>query len=306
MESGEAQKRSRYNPMRAVMSVARPAGKAIGYVPGMRAGLQQVSQSYRADVEKRASNLEKFRTEELMRRVGPTTLPVDRAAIAQVLSKRDDTNDMNVAQVKSAATLLKNTGFSTYKLETQRPDAFYDPNNPETMEKAFSKIKKADISKLHDVIVSSTDGDKKDKVDAKEIGDQLAQVILRTFDAGKLAKVIQEGSELSRIVIDRLMKESGEDKTRRSEGLIKYYTEKASKEKNEKYRKTQAGVAAYFKTTPAKRNLGLDDHDKDKDKSTSKSKGSSTQQDVGDGEDSNKHVPYSQQERTKGLKKDMQ
>ncbi len=193
IESGEEQTRHRLNPMRVAMKGARHVGKVASYIPGVREGLQNVSQSYRDDVKKKSAGYEKFSTPELKRRLGKFTLPIDKAAITQAITKKEDLDSLSFEQIQKARTLSKNTGVSTAALDKFRPEA----DSLEKIATNVSKQKATDVSKLHKVVVSHT-GDNKENVD------KMLDAMVLTYSGGHSAALGMRKDELTSSYIEHI------------------------------------------------------------------------------------------------------
>jgi len=176
IESGEAQKRAKWNPMRAAMWAARGAGKAAAKLPGARAGLQSLGARYAKDVGAKQKALAEFSSDELTRRVGVAMTNLDRAAIINELAKRGDIDKLTDEQIKRGKKLLSNIGMPTKDIDKLRPDLIpkdelADPKNPEkgTKREAIVKmISPSDIENMKPKTIETIFGDEKTRKAAME------------------------------------------------------------------------------------------------------------------------------------------
>jgi len=192
VESGEAQERSKWNPMRPAMWAARGVGKAAAKVPGVRGGLQSLGKKYSEDVASKQKNLAKFSSDELARRVSSAMLNLDRAAITSELAKRGDINKLDDEQIKRSKKLMTNIGMSTRDIDKLRPDLIpenepADPKNPEkgTKREAVVKtISSSDIENMKPKTIETVFSDSK-----------MRKAAMESFGPAHYAKMSREATD---------------------------------------------------------------------------------------------------------------
>ncbi|MBU4223805.1 type IV secretion system protein [Patescibacteria group bacterium] len=229
MESGKAQERSKYNPMRLPMWAARKAGKAAPYIPGAQAGLQTLGTHYGRDVEDRAKNLDKFSSDELSRRIKIATLPVDRAAIMKKLTERGDIGKLNDVDVRKGKALLSNVGMAgaIKDIDRLRPDL---AGTSAEIKKAVSYQNPEHVAKLNKSLSSNND---------------VIEGMLDHYKAGHISALVNRGDELFAEYAKALeaLDASGAKNTANIAAALR-------SRKNE-------GAAKWIETTTAKQLLGL-------------------------------------------------
>lgn len=220
IESGKAQQRSRYNPMRYAMTVARTVGKGAVKVPGVRTGLQSLGARYSKDVSDRQKSVEQFNSDELARRITTVTLPVDRAAIMNELAKRGDINKLSDSEIKRGRNLLVNVGMPTKDIDKLRPDFVEEK---EKRDKAIKSIMPADIEKMNKETIEKMFKDtdmrgsvmasfspahyekmKKDAVDSIFKQKEVVDDAVRTFGSNHAKKLLDIGGEAEKQFFSRL------------------------------------------------------------------------------------------------------